>query len=40
MYCLAYALIIAMVRVNGGPKYPSYRDGSGMKKPVEDLLKN
>jgi len=37
--CLAYALIIAMARVNGDPKYQSYRHGSGLKKPVEDLLK-
>ena len=28
-----------MARLNGDPKYPSYRDGRGMKKPVEDLLK-
>jgi len=38
MFCLAYALIIAVARVNGDPKYPLYRDGRGMKKPVEDLL--
>jgi hypothetical protein len=25
--CLAYALIIAMARLNGDPKYQSYRDG-------------
>ena len=37
--CLAYALIIAMASVNGDPKYQSYRDGKGLKKPVEDLLK-
>jgi hypothetical protein len=36
--CLAHALIIAIARVNGDPKYPYYRDGRGMKKPVEDLL--
>ena len=36
---LAYALIIAMARVNRDPKLQSYRDGYGMKKPVEDLLK-
>ena len=36
---MAHALIIAMARVNGGPKYPSYRDRRGIKKPVEDLLK-
>ena len=39
MYCLADALITAMARVNGDPKYPSFRDGRGMKKPVEDLSK-
>ena len=38
MYCMAYALIIAMASVNGDPKYPTYRDGRGLKKPVEDLL--
>ena len=37
--CLAHALIIAIARVNGVPKYKSYRNGRGMKKPVEDLLK-
>jgi len=37
--CLAYALIIAMARVNGDPKYQSNRDGRGLKKPAEDLLK-
>ena len=26
-----------MARVNGDPKYKSYRNGRGMKKPVEDL---
>ena len=36
---LAYALIIAMARVNRDPKYQSYRDGYVLKKPVEDLLK-
>ena len=36
--CLAYALIIAMARVIGEPKYQTYRDGKGSKKPVEDLL--
>jgi len=39
MYSLAYALIIAMARVKGDPKYKSYRDGKCMKQPVEDLLK-
>jgi len=37
--CLAYALIIAMARVTGDPTYQSYKDGKGLKKPVEDLLK-
>jgi len=36
---LAYALIIATVRVNVDPIYQSYRDGEGLKKPFEDLLK-
>ena len=36
--CLAHALIIAMARVNGDPKYKSYRNGYGLKQPVEDLL--
>jgi hypothetical protein len=33
------AFIIAMVRVNGDPNYQSYRDGRGLKKPAEDLMK-
>jgi len=37
--CLAYALIIAMTRVNGDPKYKSYRKGRSLEKPVENLLK-
>jgi len=37
--CLAYALIIAMAHVNGDPKFQSYTEGKGLKKPVEDLLK-
>jgi len=37
--CFAYALIIAMARVNGDPMYQSYRDGEGLKKSVEDHLK-
>jgi hypothetical protein len=37
--CLAHALIIAMARVNGDPKYSVYRHGKGMKEPVEELLK-
>jgi hypothetical protein len=36
--CLAHALIIAMARVNGDPKYKSYRNGRGLKQPVQDLL--
>ena len=36
---MAYGLIIAIARVNGDPKYPYYRDGRGMKKPVDDLIK-
>ena len=39
MYCLAYALIIAMARVNGDSKYQSYRISKGLKKPVENVLK-
>ena len=37
--CLAYALVIAMARVNGDPKYQSSRHGKGLNKPVEGLLK-
>jgi hypothetical protein len=37
--CLAHALIISMARVNGDPKYKSYRDGYAMKEPVEELLR-
>jgi len=37
--CLAHALIIAMARVNGDPNYKSYRNGYGLHKPVEELLK-
>jgi hypothetical protein len=36
---LAQALIIAMARVNGDPKYASYRDGYQLNKQVGDLLK-
>jgi len=36
--CLVHALIIAMARVNGDPKYKSYRDGKALKQPVQDLL--
>ena len=38
--CLVYALIIAMARLNGDRKYPSYSYGYGLKEPVEDLLKD
>jgi len=38
--CLAYALIIAMARVNIDPKYKSYSNGRGLKNPVEDFLKS
>jgi hypothetical protein len=31
--CLAHALIIAMARVIGYPKYKSYRDGKSLKQP-------
>jgi len=37
--CLAHALKIAMTKVNSDSKYESYRDGKGLKKPVEELLK-
>jgi len=33
--CLAYALIIATARVNGDPKYKSYRNAYRIDKPVE-----
>jgi hypothetical protein len=39
LLCLAHALIIAMARVNGDPKYNSYRDRYQLGKPVEELLK-
>ena len=29
-----------MARLNGEPKYPLYRDGKGLKKSVENLLKD
>jgi len=38
LLCLAHALIIAMARVNGDPKYALYRDGKCLKQPVQDLL--
>ena len=37
--CLAHALIIAMARVNGDPKYKSYRNGYLLDLPVDELLK-
>ena len=37
--CLAHALIIAMARVNGDPKYQSHRDGYLLDQPVDELLK-
>jgi hypothetical protein len=39
IHCLAYALVIAMARVNGDPKYQTCRHGRCLKKPVEDFLK-
>jgi hypothetical protein len=36
---LAYDLIIAVARVNGDPKCPTYRNGKCLEKPVEELLK-
>jgi len=38
--CLAYTLIIAMARVNGGPKFQSYRDGRGLKKTYSRSLES
>jgi len=38
--CLAYAPIIVMAPVNVDPKYKSHSKGRGLKKPVEDLLKD
>ena len=38
IFCLPHALIIAMSRVNGDPKYISYIKGRGLKQPVQDLL--
>ena len=38
--CLAHALIIAMARENGDPKYASYRHGYGLHKPVEEHVKS
>ena len=39
MNCLVYALFIAISRVNGDPKYASYRDGRGLRKLIEGILK-
>ena len=36
--CLAHALITAMAKVNGDPKFKSYRDCKGFKQPVQNLL--
>jgi len=36
--CLAHAIIIAMARVNGDPKYKLYRNDRCLKEPVEKLL--
>jgi len=36
---LAYALIIAMAKVNGDSKFKSYINGKCLKEPVEELLK-
>ena len=37
--CLAYSLIIAMARLNGVPKYQSYRHGKCLKQPADYLMK-
>ena len=36
--CLAHALIIDIIKVNGDPKLNSYRDRKGLTQPVQDLL--
>ena len=36
--CLAHALIIAIAKVNGDPKYAAYSDGKCLKQPVQDIL--
>jgi hypothetical protein len=36
--CLVYALIIAMIRVNGDQNNISYSNGRGIRTLVEDLL--
>jgi len=35
LLCLAHALIIAMARVNGDPKYKSYTNGYGLKSTLK-----
>ena len=37
-FCLGHALIFAIARVNGDPKYELYTHGRCLQKPVEDLL--
>jgi len=37
--CLAYALVIAIANVNSDPKHKSHRNGYGLNKPIEELLK-
>ena len=37
--CLAHALIIVMARVNGDPKYKSYRNKYKLDLPVDELTK-
>jgi hypothetical protein len=36
---LAHALVIAIARLSNDQKYTSYKNGYGLRKPVEDLLK-
>ena len=35
---LAHAIIIAMARVNGDPKYKSYRNFNSLNQPIQNLL--
>ena len=37
--CLPHVLIIGMARVNGDPKYQSYRDEYLLRQPVDELLR-
>ena len=37
--CLPHALIIGMARVNGDPKYQSYRDEYLLGQPADELLR-